>query len=483
MKSNINRRSFIKRSTVAAGAASLGLPSWLTGCQSAAIHSARKPSDILDCAIIGCGGRGSTHLEQVLLEKQNVVALVDPNEKAIASKMKTLEAKGIDTSKIKVFSDYRVMYDKMHKSIDAVFVAAPNHHHYPASILALQAGVNVYCEKPLTHDISEARRLREAAARYHKVATQMGNQGHCIGGYHRLCEFIWAGVIGNVTEAHSWTDRANGGVGPRPPALPVPKGLTWDSWIGPAPYRDFHSDLIPHEWHGWYDFGNGSLGNMGCHVLEGVYWACKGDQVESVEMEYVRGGSDERYPLGSRIRYDIAARGNMPAMKAYWYEGLNPTAPDGNFGGNHAAIGKARNIPPLVGELEAKYPDEELDKGDSGSLYVGDKGTIFTKTYGQDMHIVPRDKMDDIKQPPESLPRPKPNPFIDFMTVCRAGKTNTATPFEYGARLTEFVLLGNMAQHAGPNNLVKWDTANMRVTNNDKLNQWVHINPRKGWPA
>ena len=474
MKSKMNRRSFIKRSTVAAGALSIGFPH---------ILSAREPSDILNCVIIGCGGRGSTHLEQVMLAKQNVAALVDPNEKAIASKMKTLEAKGIDTSKIKVFSDYRVMYDKMGKSLNAAFVAAPNHHHYGASLLALQAGINVYCEKPLTHDISEARRLRDAAARYNKCATQMGNQGHCIGGYHRLCEFIWAGVIGNITEAHSWTDRANGGVGPRPPALPVPKGLEWESWIGPSPYRDFHDDLIPHEWHGWYDFGNGSLGNMGCHVQEGVFWACKGDAVESVEMEYVRGGSDERYPLGSRIRYDIAARGNMPPMKAYWYEGLNPTAPDGNFGGNHAALGKARNIPPLVDELEKKYPDEELTKGDSGSIYVGDKGTIFTKTYGQDMHIVPRDKMDDIKQPDQTLPRPKPNPFIDFIDVCRAGQTNTATPFEYGARLTEFVLLGNMAQHAGPNVLVKWDSKKMRVTNNDKLNHWIHIKARKGWPA
>jgi predicted dehydrogenase len=478
MTSRINRRSFIKRSAFAAGSLSaasyLGFPN---------ILSARQPSDILNCVIIGCGGRGSTHLEQVFNQKQNFAALVDPDERAIASKMKTLKAKGVDTSKIKVFSDYRKMFDKMGKHINAVFVAAPNHHHYPASMLALESGVNVYCEKPLTHDISEARRLREAAARYPKVATQMGNQGHCEEGYRRLCEFIWAGVIGNVKESHHWTDRANGGVGPRPPSLPVPKGLVWDSWIGPAPYRDFHSDLIPHEWHGWYDFGNGSLGNMGCHVLEGVFWACKADSVESVEMEYVRGGSDERYPLGSRIRYDISARGDMPPMKAYWYEGLNPNASADKFGGNHAALGKARNLPPLIAELQEKYPDEELDRGDSGSLYVGDKGIIFTKSYGSDMHVLPREKMDDIKQPPVSLPRPNANPFVDFMNACRAGRADTATPFEYGARLTEFVLLGNMAQHAGLNKLVKWDSAAMRVTNIEELNHWIKINPRKGWPA
>jgi hypothetical protein len=200
-------------------------------------------------------------------------------------------------------------------------------------------------------------------------------------------------------------------------------------------------------------------------------------------MEYLRGGSDERYPLGSRIRYDISARGNMPPMKAYWYEGLNPKAADDKFGGNHAALGSARNLPPLIAELQAKYPDEELDRGDSGSLYVGDKGIIFTKTYGSDMHILPRDKMDEIKQPAETLPRPNPNPFVDFIKTCRAGRTDTATPFEYGARLTEFVLLGNMAQHAGAEKLVKWDSTAMRVTNHSDLNRWVHVKSRKGWPV
>jgi hypothetical protein len=200
-------------------------------------------------------------------------------------------------------------------------------------------------------------------------------------------------------------------------------------------------------------------------------------------MEYVRGGSDERYPLGSRIRFDIPTRGNMPPMKAYWYEGLNPKASGDKFGGNHAALGAARNLPPLIAELQAKYPDEELDRGDSGSLYVGDKGIIFTKTYGGDMHILPREKMDEIKQPPQTLPRPNQNPFVDFIKTCRAGRADTATPFEYGARLTEFVLLGNMAQHAGPQTLVKWDSTKMRVTNHPDLMRWVHRDPRKGWPA
>ncbi len=312
MRSNITRRSFLKRSALAAGTASaasyLGFPNVL---------SARQPSDTLNCVVIGCGIRGDTHLEQVLLlQRQNLVAMVDTDDRQIASKKKWLEAKGSDVGKVQVFNDYRVMFDKIGKQIDAVFIAAPNHHHCAATMLAMEAGKNVFCEKPLTHTIAEARKLREAAARHKKVATQMGNQGHCGEGYRRLCEFVWSGVIGNITETHSWTNRCNGGIGPRPPVEPAPSGLHWDSWIGPAPYRDYHPELHPHDWHGWYDFGNGSIGNLGCHVLDGVFWALKVGHPTSVELEYVRGGSDERYPIGGRVRWDIPARGDMPACKS-----------------------------------------------------------------------------------------------------------------------------------------------------------------------
>jgi predicted dehydrogenase len=482
MKSKMDRRRFIKGTVLAASAASatryLAFPS---------ILSAREPSDTLRCVQIGCGGRGATHLEQVISRQgQRLVGMVDPSDKQIAARRKELHDKyQVETPDVRSFSDYRVMFDKIGKDIDAVFIAAPNHHHARVSIMAMEAGKHVYCEKPLTHDIAEARKVRETSLRYNKVATQMGNQGHCGEGYRRLCEFIWGGVIGNVTETHSWTDRANGGIGPRPPTLPVPPGMDWDSWIGPAPYRDYHSDLHPHEWHGWYDFGNGSIGNMGCHVLEGVFWALKAENPTSVEMEYVRGGTDERYPLGSRVRWDIPARENMPPCKAYWYEGLNPKATGDHFVGLHAATGTDRNLPQLAIDLQEKYPDEFITKGDSGSLYVGEKGVIFTATYGgthlNPMHIVPIEKMDGIKQPPKTLPRPKDNPFLDFVETVRAGRTDTATPFEYGARLTEFTLLGNLAQHAGKENLVAWDGPNMKVTNIPELNQWIKREDRKGW--
>jgi predicted dehydrogenase len=475
MESKLTRRSFIRRAGLAAGAAPfLTFPN-IGGA------STGQPSDTLNCVQVGCGGRADTHLEQVIdLHRQNLAAIVDPDDKRHAHVAGWLKKKGIDTGKLQAFTDYRVMFDKMGKHIDAVFVTTPNHHHSTVAMMAMERGINVYCEKPLCHDIAQARGLRKAARHYSKVATQMGNQGHCEDGYRSLCEYIWAGTIGNVTETHSWTNRANGGEGPRPPTLPVPPGLHWDSWIGPAPYRDYHSDLHPHEWHGWYDFGNGSLGNMGCHVLDGVFWALKVGHPDSVEEEMVRGGSDERYPLGSRIRWDIPARAGMPPLKAYWYEGLNEHAVDQITGSLHAASGDARNFPALVAELEKQYPGEDFDSGDSGSLYVGDEGIIYTGTYGQHMHIVPLEKMSATPKPPHVLPRPK-DIFTDFITACQAGRTDTAVPFEYGAQLTEFVLLGNLAQHAGKGQKVEWDGPNMKVTNIPELNRWVKSKPRKGW--
>jgi len=470
MNTELNRRSFLKRSALTAGI--------LSAAPFNILHAANA-GEKLRCVQIGCGGRAMEHLKATFDE--NLVAMVDVDEKRLDAVRKMLAGKGRDAGRVQAFTDYRKMFDKLGQDFDAVFIATPNHHHALPAMIAMQLGKNVYCEKPVCHDIAEARKLREMAARS-KVATQMGNQGHCEEGYRRLCEYIWAGAIGKVTETHSWTNRANGGVGPRPPSEPVPAGLHWDEWIGPAPYREFHSDLHPHEWHGWYDFGNGSIGNMGCHVLDGAYWALKLEHPTSIEVEEIRGGSDERYPTGSRLRWDFTARGEMPAVKIFWYEGLNKTTTEEAAGNLKAAKGDARNLPPLLLDLRQQYPDEELDGGDSGTLYVGEKGVIFTATYGDKMHIVPWDKMRAAPEPPKTLPRPK-GIFADFIEACRAGRTDTAVSFEYGTRLTEFAALGNLAQHAGPGRKVEWDGPNMKVTNLRELNQWVKRDYRKGWKA
>jgi predicted dehydrogenase len=471
----MNRRLFLKRAAVTAGA--------LAGTRlfpGPNLCAAPGSADKLNYVQIGCGGRAMTHLAAALAE--NLVAIVDVSEPRFTAVKQWLKNKNQDPDKVQTFTDYRKMFDRLGKQIDAVFIATPNHHHALPAMIAMQLGKGVYCEKPVCRTIAEARKLREMA-RQCKVPTQMGNQGHCEDGYRKLCVYIWAGAIGKIKETHSWTNRANGGVGPRPPVEPVPPGMHWDEWIGPAPYRDYHSDLHPHEWHGWYDFGNGSIGNMGCHVLDGVFWALKVEHPTSIEVEEIRGGSDERYPTGSRIRWDVPARGELPPVKVYWYEGLNKTTKAEPVGSLRAAVGEARNLPPLLADLRKSYPDEEIDNPDGGTLYVGETGVIYTGTYGEYMHIVPWPKMRETPVPPQTLPRIKEKIFNNFLEACRTGKTDTAVSFAYGTRLTEFALLGNLAQRAGGGKKVEWDGPRMKVTNIPALNAWVQRDDRPGWQA
>ena len=470
MTRSFSRRSFVKTTAFAAGA---------MGIVPGAKTFAALPKDKLNCAMIGCGIRSSTHLESILKLGQNLVAIVDPDENQQAKTKKWLANHQADTSGLKTFVDYRQMFDKMAGQIDAVFVATPNHHHALPALIAMQLGKNVYCEKPLCHDIGEARKLRQAASQS-KVATQMGSQGHCMEGFRSLCEYIWSGTIGKVTEIHSWTNRANGGAGPRPAIVPAPQGLHWDEWIGPAPYRDYHASLHPHGWHGWFDFGNGSIGNMGCHLLDGAFWALKIDHPTCVEAEQMRGGSNERFPQGCGVRWDVPARADMPALKVYWYDGFNQTADLEMIGELDSVKGDARNLPPIVAELRKRYPGERINISDGVTFYVGEKGIIQTNTYGDDMHILPLSKMRETPPPPKTLPRPK-DIFADFVNACLAGKTETACPFDFGSRLTEFTLLANLAQRAGAGKKIEWDGPNMKVTNLPELNQWVNPPYRKGW--
>lgn len=476
MQSTFTRRSFLR--STAFGAAALGASRVLP---LPSVLAQGAPGEKIRCVQIGCGGRGMNHLEWTVAQsKENLVAIVDADEKRFRMVKEWMQKKQLSTDNLQVFTDYRRMFDKLGKDFDAVFIATPNHQHALPAMMAMNLGKGVYCEKPLTHNIAESRRLLAMAAAS-KAPTQMGNQGHCEEGYRRLCEFVWAGVIGKITETHSWTDRANGGEGPRPPAIPVPQGLHWDEWIGPAPYRDYHADLHPHEWHGWYDFGNGSIGNMGCHVLDGVCWALKLEHPASIECEEIRGGTEERYPTGSRIRWDFPARADMPPVKVYWYEGLKKDAKTGASGNLRQAKGENANLPPLYQELLKKYPDEEFDT--NGTIYVGEKGYLYTGTYGGRMHLLPLEKSQEISSTvAKTLPRTK-NIMTDFLDAVRAGKKQTAAGFDYGARLTEFTLLGNLAQHAGAGKKVEWDGTNMKVTNLAELNQLVARAPRKGWTA
>jgi predicted dehydrogenase len=464
---SLNRRSFLQHATILTA-----------GALAPSILHAANAGEKLKYAMIGCGGRSGAHLSSLTAHK--CVAVVDAVERLAENAKSNLARRG--NSDVQVFYDYRKMFEKVGKDIDAVFVATPNHQHALPAMIAMKMGKAVFVEKPVCHDIGEARKLR-AMARECKVATQMGNQGHCDEGYHKLCDYIAAGVIGKVTEVHCWTDRANGGVGPRPATQPVPAGMHWEEWIGPAPYRDFHSDIHPHEWHGWFDFGNGSIGNMGCHSLDGAFWSLKLEHPTSVEVEEMRGGSDERYPMGARIRWDVPARGDLAPVKVYWYEGLNKNAQGQPQGANRVADGADHNFPPLYAELQKQYPDEEFDAM-GGTFYVGDKGIIYTGCYGGGMRIVPWEKNSDTPQPAKVTPRcPDRGIFNNFINAVLNGKTVTHASFEYGTRLTEFCILGNIAQHVGPGKKIEWDGPNMKITNNPELNAWVKREYRKGWEA
>jgi predicted dehydrogenase len=307
----------------------------------------------------------------------------------------------------------------------------------------------------------------------------MGNQGHCGEGYRRLCEYLWAGAIGKVIEVHCWSNRANGGSGPRPPAEPVPAGMHWEEWIGPAPYRDYHKGLHPHDWHDWYDFGNGSLGNMACHVMDGAVWALKLRWPTVIEAEYVLGGSAEQYPVGTRLRYEFPARGDMPPVRLYWWDGKKAGAKGDAKGDDVDSVAAgSQNLPPQVHELEKKY---ECKLETNGTLYVGDKGIMYTGCYGGGTTILPASKMKQYPQPPQSIPRIKGGPIPNFLEACRNKTPTTASNFEVAAVLTEITLLGNLAEKAGAGKKVLWDGPNMKCTNIPELNRLVQHENRKGW--
>ena len=476
MSNRFNRRNLLKKTAILAGVAA---SAQLAG--GPIIWAGGAPNAKLGCVLVGCGGQGSgAHLPACARER--LVAMVDADEARWGKALDGLAAKhkDIQVSDCKKFFDYRKMFDACAKDIDVVFVATPNHHHALPAMIAMQLGKAVYVEKPMCHTIQEARAMAAASLKY-KVPTQMGNQGHCGEGYRRLCEYIWAGAIGKVAEVHCWSDRANGGAGPRPPALPIPAGMHWDEWIGPSPYRDYHKDLHPHEWHGWYDFGNGSLGNMACHVMDGAVWALKLKWPTAIEAEYVLGGSDERYPVGTRLRYDFPARGDMPPVKFYWWDGNRPGAKGNAKGdsGDNVAKG-AQNRPPLVDELEKKY-DRKL--GGNGTLYIGDKGIMYTGTYGEGTRIIPEEKHKAFPPPEPTIPRVKGGPHGDLFDAVRKGQPTTCSNFEVAAVLTEVVLLGNLAQKAGIGKKVLWDGPNMKCTNMPELNKLVQRENRKGWTA
>jgi len=441
----MNRRKFIGKSTTAFGMAGL----------SAAKLRAASPNNKLNIAAIGVGGMGSGNIEKC--SEENIVALCDVDLKRGG---KTFGAH----PKAKRFLDFRVMLDKMEKEIDAVIIATPDHTHAVATMEAMRRGKHVYTQKPLTHTIWEARQLTEASKRY-GVATQMGNQGHSSNGARQTVEWIRAGVIGKVREVHCWSDRPlrgtrfekrlywPQGVANRPEKKEaVPDTLDWDLWLGPAPYRDYSSAYVPFDWRGWWDFGTGALGDMGCHIIDHPYWALKLGYPTSVEASSTHIHS-ETAPLASLVTYHFPARGELPPVRMVWYDGgIKPPRPE---------------------ELE---PHEEWPV--DGVLYVGDRGKIMHKSHGGKPTLLPLSRMNDFQRPDETLPRIKGSHEQNWIDACKGGAP-ACSNFNYSGPLTEVVLLGNLAIRTEGHLL--WDGPNMRVTNNEAANEFVRREYRQGW--
>jgi predicted dehydrogenase len=448
----ITRRRFLATSAVASTMAVL---------PRRILAGTKSPNEKLNIAGVGIGGMGANNL--AACESENIVALCDVDTDYAAKTFAKYP-------KAKQYKDFRVMLEKQ-KDIDAVIVATPDHTHAVVALAAMQSGKHVYVQKPLTYSIAEARALTEAARKYN-VMTQMGNQGHSGDGTRQICEWIRAGVIGNVREVHAWTNRPVWPQGievARPSDTPaVPATLDWDLWLGPAPYRPYHPDYLPIKWRAWWDFGTGSMGDLGCHILDAPFWALKLNSPTSVEAcisTYWEGvwkktePKNEQYPRSSIVRYKFPPRGDMPEVTLTWWDG--------------------GMVPPRPEELG---PNGRMGDGDGGVLFIGDKGKLMCNCYGLDPRLLPLSKMKEFKPPSPTIER-VPNGLNgheqDWVRSCKDGK-RASSNFDFAGPLTETVLLGNLAVRF-PNSQLLWDGANMKVTNDDEANAFVARRYRDGW--
>lgn len=471
----------------------------------------KSPNEKLNIASIGAGGKANSDIDGCASE--NIVALCDVNEKHAERKFKQYAS-------VPKYKDFRKMLDKEAANIDAVIVTIPDHMHATAAMWCMERGKHVYVQKPLVRTIWEARQLQEAANKY-KVATQMGNQGYSNEGTRQCAEMIWAGEIGNVTEVHAWTDRPiwAQGITTIPDAMPVPETLDWDSWVGIADFRPYTAGSAPDypnkfggnfyepfSWRGFYDFGCGALGDMACHILGAPNLALKLGTPTSVECIKKEGVSDFQFPKKSIIRFDFPARGNMPAVKLFWYDGLgeNPEIPgvpkDEYLGdmpfsrppqmqGQGGPQGQGGNRPRpqrngYIGRIfnweeyqRVKADPEARKPSPDGSVFIGDKGIITTGTYGEQTRLIPTEKMADYRFPEPLLTR-SPGHYRDWIRACKGGDP-ACSNFNVAAPFVEWMLLGVIALRV--EGKIEYDAAKMRITNNAAANKYLKPTFRKGW--
>lgn len=413
------------------------------------------PSRKVSLAFIGVGGIGNSALSGCAGE--NYVAFCDVDDARAASNY----AKFPDVPR---FKDFRVMLEKMHRDIDAVVVSTPDHTHFAAACIAMERGKHVYVQKPLTHNIWQARTLRQAAHRF-KVVTQMGNQGHATEGIRLIKEWYDAGVLGEVREVHAWLQGPGFAAGHYfrippsfpPPATRVAPTLNWDLWLGPAKKRPFSVEYAPLLWRGWWDFGTSLLGDWACHTLDAPYWALdldKPSRVSVVNLEPIAAGFSHR---SSHLRFDFPARGAKPPVALHWYDG-----------GQHPPI-------PLDWDRSKPFPT-------GGMMMVGSKLTLMTGPRPDSPRLLVSDSAwEEFRRnlPPKTIPRVVGGPFQEWIRAIKNEGPAPGSNFDYSARLTEAALVGVLAHRT--NRDIEWDAVNMRVSNQRDFEPLVREPTRWGW--
>lgn len=430
----INRRQFLG-SAVAAAAFTIVPRHVLGGAKQV------PPSEKLNIASIGIGGQGASDIQSV--SSENIVALcdVDWGKHTAATFEKFPNAKK--------YKDFRKMLEAEAKNIDAVTVSTPDNLHAVAAMMAVKMDKHVYCEKPLCHDIYEVRSLTEEA-RKRGVMTQMGTQIHGTNEMKLFVEIIKSGAIGKIHRVDLWSSK-NWGGGTRPTDTPpVPEKLDWDLWLGPAPYRPYHPKYAPGEWRRWWDFGTGTLGDMGCHIIDPAWWALDLKYPTSIEAQ-PGPFNDETYPEKTRITWEFPARGDLPPVTVTWCDGDN------------------KPVRPKELEENRKLPFE-------GGIYYGDKGVILYPHMGSP-RLIPETRMKDFKVPARTFDRSVDH-YHDWIRACKGGPKPLSN-FDYAGPLAEAILLGNIAARAKQK--VEWDGPGMKVSNLPEMNKFLRREYRKGW--
>lgn len=475
-KSGHSRREFIRNAGLTA-AGFIILPRHVLGGKGFI-----APSDRLIIAGIGVGGKGQSDIANFFKSgKADIAFLCDVDDRRAATSITNFP-------KAKYYKDWREMFDKESKNFDAVSVSTPDHNHAVATLAAMQLGKHAYVQKPLTHDVYEARALTDAAKRY-KVVTQMGNQGASGDGVRQLMEWYNAGVIGDVHTVYCWTDRPVWPQGiPWPStSAPIPKELDWDLWLGTAPQKDYIEKLVPFNWRGWWDYGTGALGDMGCHIVEPAFRVLDLGYIDSVQAsvgsvyvdEFKRGYFPESCPPSSHVTIKFPKTNKTKGpVELHWMDGgIQPERP------------------------EELGPNDLFGDGGNGTLFIGSKGKMMCGTYGADPRLLPlsRNKEVSVEQKIARVPNGADGHYAQWVegAIAGYGKTELSSPFEIAGPLTEALLMANLAIRGNDIRVPKsegngfnypgryiellWDNNNMKVSNFDAVNQFVKREYRKGY--